>query len=109
MRYLRYMLPVAVAAAASKVFAQGGFPATSPIQNEADVVRFVNSVADWLLGILGLLAVLALLYSGFLFMTGGASDERQKQAKSWLKWGIVGIIIVVLSKAMVSLVASFLV
>ena len=66
----------------------------------ADLQEKDVSVSQLALGVLGLLAVLIILYAGFIFMTGGGGNEdRVEQAKKTLVSAIIGLILVLLVEA----------
>ena len=60
----------------------------------------LNSIANWLLAIMVPLAVLGIIYSGILYITGiqgGSGEKKVGMAKKSLMWSIIGIVIAVLS------------
>src|SRR3989338_3334576 len=64
------------------------------------VVGLINTA----LGFLGLIAVILILYAGFLWMTAGGNEERVKKAKETLKNAIIGLIIIFASYAIVAFI-----
>lgn len=90
---------------------QGVIPPIEPITigTTADVVAIFINIVNWLFSIAGILAVAMVIYSAILFMTSGDSEESRKKASGYLKWSIVGIIVVALSLTITKLVTSFLV
>lgn len=60
------------------------------------LVVFVN-VAEFLLGIVGAVALLYFVYGGYVLITSGGSQERVKTGKDTLRNAIIGIAIVFLS------------
>ncbi|MCF7820036.1 MAG: hypothetical protein K9M44_01000 [Candidatus Pacebacteria bacterium] len=49
------------------------------------------------LGLLGLIAVVIILYAGFLWMTSGGSEEKVSKAKKTLTNGVIGLLIILAS------------
>ncbi len=58
----------------------------------------VNFVA-WVLGFLGLVSVIMMIYGGYRYLTAGGNEESVDKAKTVIKNALVGLIIVVLSYA----------
>lgn len=52
------------------------------------------NIIEWVLGILGLIAVTLILYGGFTWMTAGGEEKRIETAKGILKAAIIGLVIV---------------
>jgi len=60
---------------------------------EAPIPVIIGRVIQWIMGVVGALAVLMIVYAGLQYMFS-VGDERQiKQAKSILVWAIVGLLI----------------
>ncbi|MCC6643279.1 hypothetical protein IT411_00865 [Candidatus Peregrinibacteria bacterium] len=93
------------------VFAQGtGFlsPTDSPgrISNatggEASARNLVLTIVNFFLGFLGLIAVLMVIYGGVLVLTAGVNADQAGKGKKILSFAAIGIIIILLSFAVVS-------
>jgi len=61
------------------------------------------------LGLLGVILLVVILYAGFLWMTAGGDAAKVEKAKAWLRNGIIGVIIVLLSWAIASFVINSLI
>lgn len=59
-------------------------------------------VIVWILGLLGLIAVIFVIYGGFTWLTSAGSEEKIKKAKNVLSAAIIGLIIVILSWAILN-------
>lgn len=53
---------------------------------------FIVYLIEFLLGIAGLLAVLYVVYGGFLYIWGGVSDEKEK-GKNAIKHALMGLVV----------------
>ncbi len=60
---------------------------------EDTVINFV----EWVLGFLGLVSVIMMIYGGYRYLTAGGNEESVDKAKTVIKNALVGLIIVVLS------------
>jgi hypothetical protein len=69
-----------------------GLPEPNPRFN-GDIKTLTIQIAVWLFGAVGVLAVIAIVYSGIMYMTAGADTSKAETAKKNIGWAIVGIII----------------
>lgn len=67
----------------------------------SDLQATVIAVIQWILGLLGLVAVIMILVGGFKWMTAGGNEEKIESAKKLLTAAIIGLIIVLLAWAIV--------
>lgn len=65
-------------------------------------VRIINTA----LGFLGLIAVVIVLYGGFMWMTAAGNEERITKAKQILTAGIIGLVIIAMAWAIASYVVG---
>lgn len=75
---------------------------------QGNVVNTLNFILTWVIGIVSIVAVIMLVYSGYLFMTGGADEEARTKAKDYLKYGLIGIAVVILSYSGVTFINSLI-
>lgn len=71
-----------------------------------DLREFVIKIVNYALGFLGLIAVLIVLYGGFLYMTALEDDARVTAGKNAIKYALIGIIIILGAFAIVNTVIS---
>ncbi len=67
--------------------------------------RLINIV----LGFLGVVLLVIILYAGFLWMTAGGDAAKVDKAKAWLRNGIIGVIIILFSWAIASFIINSLI
>ena len=91
-----------------KLFAQGGvqFDPKGNIKKATNLtdespVDVTMNVIQWALGMLGLIAVVMIIYGGFTWMTAAGNEERITKAKGVLKAAIIGLVVILLSWAIV--------
>ncbi len=89
-------------------FSEGDFIAQTGMGN-ADPRAIAASVIKVLLGFLGIIAVLIVLYAGFLWMTAAGNDDKISKAKAMLSAGIIGLIIVLAAFGIATFVMNALV
>jgi len=63
---------------------------------------FILNVLNFALSFLGLIAVVALIYAGFLYVTAGGDDGQHEKAKKIVIYAAVGIILILASFAIVN-------
>ena len=107
-----------VAQPGSNPFRSGGFvqSANNNIQSRAGLgatqkplPEIIGNIINIVLGFLGVLLLLYLLYAGFLWMTAGGEDKKTKQAQGIIQDAVIGLIIILASFAISNFVISNLV
>ena len=59
-----------------------------------DIRLIVARIVRVALGLLGIIAVVLMIYAGFLWMTAGGNEERIGTAKKIMANGVIGLIII---------------
>lgn len=72
------------------------------------IYQTVGSIIKVALGVVGLIAVVLVIYGGFKWMTSGGSEEKVDEAKKLLYSGIIGLVIILSAYALSSFVLSTL-
>jgi|SRR3989344_1499131 len=68
--------------------------------------QFVGGLARGIIGILGFLAVLMLVYGGFMYITSGGDPEKAKKGKMIFTYAVVGLLLAAFAFAIVSTIVS---
>ncbi|KKR91946.1 MAG: hypothetical protein UU43_C0001G0126 [Candidatus Falkowbacteria bacterium GW2011_GWA2_41_14] len=71
-----------------------------------DPRRFIAEIIRIVLGFLGIIAVIIVLYAGFKWMLSGGSEEKIGEAKKMLIAGVIGLIIILSAFIIASFVIS---
>jgi hypothetical protein len=66
----------------------------------------VVRIIQWALGFLGLVAVIFIIYGGFIWMTAAGNEEKVMQAKKTLTSAATGLVIILLAWALVTFVVK---
>lgn len=74
--------------------------------NEAGSV--IAAIIKAFLGITGILAILYLIWGGFQYLTSGMNSDLAEHGKKTIRYAIVGLIIVILSYIIVTVVVNTL-
>jgi Type IV secretion system pilin len=68
--------------------------------------EILQSITQWLLSLIGTIAVISLLYGGFLYITSQGEDNKVEQAKHLILYSVIGLIIIGISAIIVNVVIS---
>jgi ABC-type arginine transport system permease subunit len=71
-----------------------------------DVRETIGSVIRAFMGLLGIVAVLLILYGGFKWMTAGGNEEQVGEAKKIIMSGVIGLIIILSAYAIANFVVG---
>ena len=69
-----------------------------------DLKHVIINIVKILLGFLGLIAVLIVLYGGFQWMTAAGNEEKVSSARATLTAGLIGLIIILAAYAIAAFV-----
>jgi len=71
-----------------------------------DLSELVVRVIQYLLGFLGLIAVIMIIIGGFRWMTAGGNEEKIESAKKVISAAVIGLVIVLIAWAIVFFVGQ---
>lgn len=71
-----------------------------------DVQTIINNIVNAILGVVGLVAVAMIVYAGVLYTISGGEQKKLDTAKSTLTYAIVGLLVALLSYAIVNFIIS---
>ena len=74
--------------------------------NGDDLISDTSKIINVVLGVLGVVAVAVVIYGGFLFLTAQGDPGKIKKGKDSITWGIIGLIIALLSWSIINFVLS---
>ena len=74
-----------------------------------DLREGVMSIVQILLGFLGIIAIIIILYGGFVWLISAGNEEKVSQAKAIITAGIIGLIIIFVSYALATFVITQLI
>ena len=72
----------------------------------SDLKTTINSIIRLILSFLGILAVVIILWGGFIWMTAMGDDGKVDKAKQLILAGIVGVVIILSAYAIASFVIN---
>jgi hypothetical protein len=68
----------------------------------------LDNIVGILLGLVGSLALLAIVGGGFMYVTSFGDESKTKKAKTIIQWAIVGLAVAILSFSIINTVTGFL-
>lgn len=74
-----------------------------------DEGELYKKIVYWLYFIIGIGAVLALIYGGYLYMTGRGNDAQTKKAKTVMMYTLGGVALAVIATAIVTIIVNLIV
>ena len=80
-------------------------PSAGNYKGIATTGSLTEAILNWtnfFLGFFALIAMVALIYSGFLYVTAAGNDEQAGKAKKIIIWVVIGIIVILLAYALVN-------
>ncbi len=77
-----------------------------PAEPNTDLRMVVVNIIKFVLGFLGILAVIIVLYAGFKWMLSGGSEEKIGDAKKMLIAGLIGLVIIIFAYIIVNFVIT---
>jgi len=66
-----------------------------------DLETTITDIIQWVLGFLALVAVIMVIYGGFVWLTAAGNEERVASAKKVISAAIIGLVIILLAWAIV--------
>lgn len=77
-----------------------GFPLAGSLNlptGDDPVTEVVIPIIKWILGLLGLIAVIMIIYGGYLWLMAGGNEDQVTNAKKTIRAAVIGIAIVLLA------------
>ena len=72
----------------------------------ANLESTVIKIVQWVLTLLGLIAVIMIIYGGFIWLTAGGNEDKVSTAKRIISAAVIGLIIVLLAWAIITFVVN---
>jgi len=117
-KYFYILIPVVVFGLANFARAQGGIldqlsetgkAAGYDPSVKSDITVMIGAVIRSLLGIVGTLFMVLIIYAGIMWMTAQGSEEKVAKAKKILSNSVIGLIIVIISYFVVEFLFDILI
>ena len=76
--------------------------------DKTQLTTTITGVVNYIIGIVAIIAVVMIVYAGYLYIMAGADEKNVDKAKKMLLYGVIGVVVVILSYSIVSFANSFL-
>ena len=73
---------------------------------QSDLPTVIGNILKVVLSFLGLIALIIIVYGGFMWMTAGGTQEKVETAKTLMINGIIGLVIIVLAYAIAGFILT---
>jgi len=67
-----------------------------------DIPTVIINVTEWLFGILLAVAVIFLIYGGFIFVTAAGNEEQLTKARSIIRYAVIGLVVALLARGIIA-------
>lgn len=75
--------------------------------NGSDIPTLISTIAQWLLKIGSVIAVIVILWAALVFMTSGGNKDRITTARQTLWYAIIGLVILLLATGVAESIKIF--
>lgn len=86
--------------------AQSAGQITNPLGSTKELIPFLDKIIDACLKLGAVIAVVALIYAGFLFVTAGGDEKKIETAKNTITYTVIGIIILLGARAISAVITN---
>lgn len=74
--------------------------------NVEDIYKKIMNIALYAIGIV---AVIMVIYGGYIYMTAGGNADQAKKGRTILMWAIAGLVVVLAAASLVNIVVKYVV
>lgn len=74
-----------------------------PVMDPNYLLKFIENAQNIVSILAGAIAIGMLIWGGFIYITAGGNEEKNQKAKTVLTYAIVGIVIILLAKVLITL------
>ena len=115
MKNLMYAAAAAVAAAPVAASALNtvsgnlmGSAQTSNLTAGTNVSTYVNTLMSYIIGLVGVIAILGFLISAVMYFTAAGDEEKITKANSAMTYSIIGVVVALVGFVVLNVVNNFL-
>ena len=78
-----------------------------PVANYSDIIGKLRLIAQWMLGILIVVAVIFFIYAAYLYLSAAGDEDKVKKAKDAIIYGVVALVVGLIAMGIPRIVATF--
>ncbi len=79
---------------------------SNPLGDTMTISEVLTNIIKWMLGLVGFLALIALIIGGGRMVMDFGNEEQVKKGKATVLWAVIGLAVVILSYAILNIVTS---
>jgi len=79
---------------------------TNPLGNIGTVSGLLAKIINYMLGLVGFIALIALITGGARMIMDFGSEEQVKKGKTTIMWAVIGLLVVMLSYVIINIVTG---
>ncbi len=87
---------------------EAGLPGPGTEGGNVSLAIIIGRIIQALLGVVGIIFLVLIVYSGYLYMTDGGEGSKMKKAKAIIGQSLIGLVIIVAAYAITSFVITTL-
>ena len=72
------------------------------------IVRLIGRIINYALFVAGAVAVLFVIYGGYLYLTSGGNEDSAKKGRTTVVNALIGLVIIILAYVIVNVVVNFI-
>lgn len=76
------------------------------LKDDQKIAPVIQRAINWLLGLIGVIAVVAIIYAGVRLITGRGEESQMEKAKATLLWAVAGLLIVIFAWVILTVVTD---
>ena len=80
----------------------------NPLGNVNDFLTLLKNIANYIAGLVGLLAVIMLVWAGILYLTSGMNPGNVQKANKAVFYAVVGLAIAISGAGLIALVRTII-
>jgi len=81
-------------------------PSNQPAGAPTELEPVILTATNWLLGMAGVIAVVAIIYGGIQYLTSAGNQDQARDAKSTIKYAVMGLVIAGIAYAIVNVIIT---
>ena len=101
-------LPLTAQAEPDGGYFPDGFDANTIGLEDTPLIEVIANLISIIMGLLGMIAVILMLYGGFIWMTAAGDDDKVKKAKNIIITATIGIIVIFAAWALATFAIDYL-
>ncbi len=93
----------------AKQISGSGFDVKSQLPVYCTTESIYNKILFGALYAVGIVAVIMIIYGGYMYMTAQSNEDQRKKGRDILTWAVLGLVVVVLAVLLVNVVVNLVV